>query len=276
MHDNNPLTKYYRQPKIYLSLPSKGEFYPPGTIQGDPLKLPVFGMSAMDEILLKTPDALFSGESTVQVIKSCIPGLQQPWLLPSIDLDAILIAIRIATYGQMMPSTFKCKSCKEENKFDLDLTKGMDYLAALEYADSLIVGPLKVNFRPLTYKEITDVNLKTYELRRKLAQSLEGKSETQKAKYVNETMKDIATLQVKSFIKGIASVETEDETVEDTAFIDEWLQNSDKEFYDKIKKHLEEQVNKWKVQDQKVKCADCEAENVVKITLDTSDFFVRG
>ena len=28
----NPLSKYFRQPKIYLRLPSKGKFYPPGVI----------------------------------------------------------------------------------------------------------------------------------------------------------------------------------------------------------------------------------------------------
>jgi hypothetical protein len=28
----NPLTSFYRQPKIYVKLPSKGEFYPPGSL----------------------------------------------------------------------------------------------------------------------------------------------------------------------------------------------------------------------------------------------------
>ena len=51
--ENNPLQKYYRQPKIYLDLPSKGNFYPKGAIEGDPSKLPVFGMTAMDEIMFK-------------------------------------------------------------------------------------------------------------------------------------------------------------------------------------------------------------------------------
>ena len=29
----NPLTSFYRQPKIYVKLPSKGEFYPPGSLE---------------------------------------------------------------------------------------------------------------------------------------------------------------------------------------------------------------------------------------------------
>ena len=276
MYDNNPLTKYFRQPKIYLSLPSKGSFYPPGSIQGDPSKLPVFGMSAMDEILFKTPDGLFSGESTVQVIKSCIPSITNPWGIPSIDIDAILLGIRIATYGDTMPSSFTCSKCKEQNNFDLNLSRSLDYLSGLEYIESIIVGPLKVNFRPVNYKEITDANLKIYELRKLLTQKIEGKTESQQSTIINKSLAEIANVEVKTFIKGILSVETEEDTVEDTSFIEEWLSNSDKEFYDKIKEHLTEQKDKWSIQNHRVKCAECEHENTVRITLDNADFFAKG
>ena len=30
--EQNPLRKYFRQPKVYLNLPSRGIFYPPGAI----------------------------------------------------------------------------------------------------------------------------------------------------------------------------------------------------------------------------------------------------
>ena len=276
MQNTNPLNKYFRQPKIYLSLPSGGNFYPPGMLQGDPSKLPVFGMSAMDEIMFKTPDALFSGEATAEVIKSCIPTITSPMHIPSLDIDSILIAIRMATYGQMLPSSFTCTSCKEKNTFDLDLTKALDYFNNIEYIDSLIVGPLKVNFRPLTYKEITTMSLKIYELRRKLSQSTKGKSEEETTKFVSKTLKEITQVQIKTFLAGISSVETDEDTVEDPKFIEEWLEQSDKEFYDKIKKHLEEQNAIWKIQPQRVQCAECEAENNVEIKLDNSDFFVRG
>ena len=276
MQNTNPLNKYFRQPKIYLSLPSGGKFWPPGVIQGDPSKLPVFGMNAMDEIMFKTPDALFTGEATAEVIKSCIPAITHPMLAPSLDVDSILIAIRLATYGQMLPSSFTCQSCKEKNTFDLDLSKTLDYFAGLEFVDTLIVGPLKVNFRPMTYKEITDMSLKIYELRRTLSQSMKTLSEVQKNKLVSKTMKEISTIQLKAFMSGIISVETEEDTVEDSAHIEEWLSQSDKEFYDKIKEHLERQGASWKIQAQKVKCAECEHENNVDIKLDNSDFFVRG
>ena len=71
MVDNrtNPLTKYFRQPKIYLRLPSKGRYYPAGSLDmPDSGELPVYAMTAKDELMFKTPDALLNGESVVEVI----------------------------------------------------------------------------------------------------------------------------------------------------------------------------------------------------------------
>ena len=63
------LEKHKRQPKIFIDLPSQGKFYNSDVVSKTE-GLAVFGMTAMDEIMLKTPDALFSGEATAQVMKS--------------------------------------------------------------------------------------------------------------------------------------------------------------------------------------------------------------
>lgn len=97
----NPLSQWFRQPKVYIKLPSNGEFYPHGALDKSANgEYPVYAMNAKDELMFKTPDALLTGQSTVEVIKSCIPAIQDPWSMPSIDLDVALVAIRIATYGQ--------------------------------------------------------------------------------------------------------------------------------------------------------------------------------
>src|SRR6056300_1622120 len=99
----SPLQKFYRQPKLYLSLPSDGKYYPPGVLETTETgEYPVYSMTAKDELAFKTPDALINGQSTVDVIQSCIPNIKNAWEMPSLDLDAALIAIRIATYGEHM------------------------------------------------------------------------------------------------------------------------------------------------------------------------------
>lgn len=272
----NPLSKYFRQPKIYLELPSHGKYYPPGAIDGDPLKLPVFGMSAMDEIMFKTPDALFNGDSTVEVIKSCIPGITQPWLMPQLDVDACLVAIRIATYGQTLETRFVCEQCNEENKFDLDLSKSLDYFASLEYNTSIVAGPLLVTIRPLTYKELTDFNIKSFSLRRQLYQVADvDMSDDEKNKQLNAIYKEIGKLTADGYKRCIASVEVDDVTVTDPDQINEWLVHSDKEFFDAITDHLSSQSERWKLQDQSINCVNCNHVNKVSLGLDNSNFFVR-
>ena len=53
---SNPLQKYFRQPKLYITLPSKGKFYPGGVFEStESGELPVFSMTAKDELTFKTP-----------------------------------------------------------------------------------------------------------------------------------------------------------------------------------------------------------------------------
>ena len=66
---DNPLKQYFRRPAVYLKLPSGGLGYPEGTIDmPDTGELPVYPMTAIDEITSRTPDALFNGTAVVEVI----------------------------------------------------------------------------------------------------------------------------------------------------------------------------------------------------------------
>lgn len=271
----NPLQKYYRQPKVYLSLPSKGKWYPENTIEGDPENLPVFGMTAMDEILFKTPDALFSGEATKSVIKSCIPGIKEPGYVPQIDIDSILIAIRIATYGQNLNTTYKCTSCNEENTAAMDLTGALDYYSGLNYHNIVYLDPLKITLRPYTYDEWTQVQMQTYELQRHLLQTSGDMDEEVRKKHLDEMFKKISRFQLESYKRQVFTVEADDNVVSDQNQILDWINNSDAVFFEKIQNHLIEQQKIWALQDQMSECVECGHNNSVTINLDQSDFFVK-
>ena len=84
----NPLKQFFRQPVIYARLPSKGKFYPPGTLDMPANnELPVLPMTAIDEITYRTPDALYNGQATVDVIQSCLPNIKNAWVIPAMDMD---------------------------------------------------------------------------------------------------------------------------------------------------------------------------------------------
>ena len=102
-NSQNPLQRFMRQPSIYIKLPSNGVFWAQGAVEMPVSgEIPVLPMSTTDEITLNTPDALMNGVGVVDMIHSCCPNIKNAWEIPVTDLDIILIAIRIASYGEKM------------------------------------------------------------------------------------------------------------------------------------------------------------------------------
>jgi hypothetical protein len=118
------LSKYYRYrvPGPHIKLATRGVFFPPNAIEmtlaGD---IPVFPMVSADEMLLKSPDALMSGLALEKLFESCVPAIKTPRLISAPDIDVLLLAIRVATYGNKMALAANCPACKHENSFDCDL-----------------------------------------------------------------------------------------------------------------------------------------------------------
>ena len=124
---NNPLESYFRQPAIYIKLPSNGNFWPEGSIDmGDNNEIAVYPMTARDEIIMKTPDALLNGKSTVEVLKSCCPQIKDPWMMPTLDLDTLLIAVRIASYGETMGLQTEIPVTKNQLELEVNLVNALD------------------------------------------------------------------------------------------------------------------------------------------------------
>ena len=272
MSEFNPLKKYYRQPKIFVSLPSKGIFYPPGALQGDHSNMPVFGMTGMDEILFKTPDALFNGEASSKVIESCCPFIKNARAMPSIDVDAVLIAIRLATYGDQMTVSHKCKHCGAEHDYDIDLKNIIEYFSTIQFNTSIPIGDITVQIKPLSYDEMTAFSVENFKLQRTLYQTNDI-PEADQQEHINNIYRRLADIQVQLFMLSIASVATPDGVVEDPEMIRDWLQNSDKSMYATIKEHLEKNKETWSIPRQHMQCSECGTEDSFEIALDQSNFF---
>lgn len=272
MTDFNPLKKYYRQPKIFISLPSKGLFYAEGALQGDHTNMPVFGMTGMDEILFKTPDALFNGEASSKVIESCCPYIKNARGMPSIDVDTVLMAIRIATYGEMMSVSHTCKKCGAENDFDIDLRVVIDYFTQLRYEVAVPINDITVNIKPLTYAEMTDFSIENFKLQRMLYQTSEM-NENQQQEHITKIYQQLADLQIRLFMLSIDSVVTPEGAVKDPELIKDWLKNTDKSTYGAIKAHLENNKELWNIPKQDIECPECNTKDQFEITMDQANFF---
>ena len=271
----NPLSSWFRQPKIYIRLPSKGKFYPAGSLDlSTNQEYPVYAMTAKDELMLKTPDALLTGQSTVEVIKSCIPAIQNPWLMPSIDLDYCLIAIRIATYGEKMEIDTKCPHCTAENSFDMDLTAWLGIFDNFVYNDVIDVDPLQVYIRPYSYQEVTKNSIKAMEQQRIFnIVNDERLSDEEKLKRFGESFVKLTELTVDIIADCVTKIETPNGATSDKLFIKEFINNCSKEVFDAISARIGDMKSQIELKAPVVNCSDCGKEFSVPITMDQSNFF---
>jgi hypothetical protein len=277
----NPLQKFFRQPKVYVTLPSKGQFYPAGSLEmPENGELPVFAMTAKDELTFKTPDALLNGQATVDVVKSCVPAIKDPWQMPSVDLDAILIAIRIATYGEKLEITTKVPNIGDERDYQVDLRQLLSKLVSVEFEGIFEINGMTVKLRPLTYKEFTQSNLKTFEEQRvfNLVNDDNMPDEEKLAKF-NQSFKKLTDLTVDMLGRSIYSITVEETEVTNPQHIQEFLQNSDKEFFNEVLAFLDDQRKKFQIEPLKITSPDEDVERgapetfEVPITFDQSNFF---
>jgi len=271
----NPLKQFFRQPKIFIKLPSKGIFNNPGTLQGDLDKMPVFGMTGMDEILMKTPDALLNGESTVRLMQSCCPSITDGWDISNLDVDAILVAIRIASYGNEMSVTHTCTSCGEEGDYDINLSSMLDHFSRCEYEPKIVLKNLVIKIKPLTYKKVTEFNLENFMLQKQLAQ-LDTLTAEQRDVEVPKVFAALAELQNRIFLETIDQIELESTVVTERSFIKEFLDNCDRDIFESIKEQIEANNTLWRYPDTTVQCASCQHADSFAIQLDQSNFFVKA
>lgn len=279
----NPLQRYYRQPKIYLKLPSSGSFYPKGSIEyTDTGEYPVFAMTAKDEMIIRTPDALINGQSTVDVIQSCIPNIKNAWMIPSIDLDAILIAIRIATYGERLDVTTVIPGLDESRSYETDLRILLDRLLSAVYDPAVSIDDnLKIYVRPLTYKEFTQNAIKSLEEQKILSiVNDDSLDEIRKLDLFTSSFKKLTDLTINMVSQSIEKVIVDAQEITDQVIINDFIKNADKDFYNKILNHLEAQKDKFSIPPMKIvtseeeRAAGAPEEISVPITMDQSNFFV--
>jgi bacterioferritin-associated ferredoxin len=274
--NSNPLSQYFRQPAIYVRLPSQGRFYPPGAIDlpanGE---LPVLPMTTLDEITYRTPDALFNGQAVATVIQSCVPNIKDAWAVPAMDIDTILIAIRIATYGHQLDVDTVCPSCESENTFGVDLRHVLDKIRAPDYTQTVKNGDLEIYFRPMTYGNINENSLAQFEEQKSLQIIDENTEQTAEArsKQLSEILKQITTVTVKALAQSISAVKTPQATVTEAQHIEEWLSNCDRKLFGAIRDHIIKIKQSGEIAPLDCQCGSCQHQYQQPLTLNMSDFF---
>jgi len=284
----NPLAKFMRQPKIYIKLPSQGKFWPAGSLAlPDNGEVAVYSMTARDELMLKVPDALLNGQAVVEVVQNCVPAVKNGWDVPGIDLDALLIAIRIATYGEKMstPVSLTVKDNDDiEFDYQVDLRSVLDTLMNQVSWDPVVPinETMTAYVRPIAYKQQTKLSVQTFETQKLIQIANDaGITEEEKIKSFTESFNKLTAITIDLVVNSVYRIDTPDGSVEDLDFIKEFIQNADKEVFNKLQNHLEKLRDQNSIKPIPVAVTDdLKAQGVVEdsievpLVFDPSTFFV--
>jgi len=279
MTENNPLQKYFRQPAIYVKLPSDGQFYPEGTLEMPVNKeIPIYPMTAMDEIMARTPDALFNGSAVMQIFKSCVPNIKDPWAIPQTDVDLLLTAIKIASYGHDMEMSVTCPHCEDVQDYTLDLRTVIDKFTSPDYFKNIQFGDLEIFFRPLSYNELNDTAKVQFEQQKTLQilETQEDATEEAKLTAMSQALLKITELSLDALAHSIALVKVDGQPVTDPEHIKEFMSNVDRTVFNRIRDHLTKIRGNTEMKPLKIICSneECKKEYDQPFTMDMSNFFV--
>lgn len=279
----NPLAKHLRQPKIYIKLPSNGKYWPKGSIEmPESGEFAVYAMTARDEIAFKTPDALLNGQATVDVIQSCVPNIKDAWQTPSIDLDTLLIAIRMASFGETIDMSTRVPNTDIEKEFRFNLQNLYDKYTNTTFEDTFEIQGFTVEVKPVSYKISTEQSIKAFEQQR-IFNIVNDNSlnDGQKLKQFQDSFRKLTDINLNVMIESVTAIQPDgdDVAVTNKIHLQEFLSNCEAKTFNEIQDHIKAQREKFTQAPVDVEATEEEiaagAPKVysIPVTFDQSNFF---
>lgn len=277
---NNPLISAYRKPNLYIYLPSGGKYYNPAPKLSVDRELAVFAMTARDELITKTPDALFNGEATVSLIESCCPDIPNPRQIPVNDLMVIMLAIRQASYGNDIDVSATCPKCSHENQVSINCQGIIDRAMSGNELDNTVTlnEGFKVELSPYTLQDRTTIQIQQIK-QVKMIEGLQNQDLTDEARKTlfGKTFVEMADLTVDlitNCVQGVTLTDQDNTVINDSDHIREWLKSITSQDYEIIKSKIDELSDDGVNREFNIQCESCEESWKTEVELDIANFFV--
>jgi hypothetical protein len=278
----NPLSGYFRSPKLYVKLPTGGKFYTNDIVEyPDSGELPVFPMTAKDEMIMKNPDALLNGEAVSQLITSCVPNVKNVRKMITNDVDVLLVAIQGATNGDDIEVGAVCPDCEETVTGIASVEGAIETMVDLEDVYDVPTGSgLNIKVKPFIYENTIEAGIASFQSTRSLQVMAELPDDMDRLKVFNESFTKMADMNYTLIVNAVHSItigKGEDEQViTDRNHINEFLNNCEAEIGNAIETSVTE-INKIGIQKtMQFECEKCEKEFEAGVTFDTLNFFTAS
>jgi len=274
---DDPLAKYYRVPGVHVRLPSNGAFMPPGSVKFTiNSEVPVYPMRAADELLLKSPDALMSGFAIEELLKSCVPAIKMPRLVSGADLDVLLLAIRTATYGEMLELEPRCPTCGVVTEIQVNMgtivatTTPIPAENPVRLSDEIVVF-----LRPYNMENVTRMGMISFEESRKV-QAVEEAESDKRMLQLNQSMQRVVTAGLDALASCVQRIIIKEGEVYDPVAIRRFIDNISKGWTDKMQAKLDELNGLGMNKRYPVTCSGCGQEWQPEIEFNPSTFFASA
>lgn len=276
---DNPLAAYFRGADVHQALPSQGMFFDEGeidlAINGEVAVLP---MTAADEIILKNPDALLNGDAMERLFKSCVPAIKAPRKISVPDMDVLLLAIKLASYGDNLEVSVKCPECRKDFSYETSVRGILAAVKMVNEEDTVVrvSDDMVVFIRPYDFEAKTKLDLAAFE-EAKLLQHLItlDASDEEKARIFNDSFEKIAELNLDLLSHCVRYIQIPNAVVKENQYIREFIGNSDKNLVKKISDKLKALSQSGVNREMEVTCANKECNHTwtTEMSFDPAHFF---
>lgn len=258
----NPLLRRVKLPGESFTLPSRGLLYDEGVLSADTIngEIHVYPMTAIDELVMKSADKLFSGDAVRETFARCVPQVNDTSRLFAKDVDFLLTALFKVSYGPTISVTFThdCEGAEQHN-YEIALDTFLRSAAQLNPLE--IDTKFKFNchgqivqFKPATYSDIITLNQ-------------HNQMEASNANITNEQRLANIMYSLSTVIKNV-------DGVSDRGMIIEWLHSLPIGWLTEMSTAIETTSN-WGVEFlADIVCEDCGTELKVPTNLNPVSFFI--
>lgn len=256
--NTNPLLAKIRMPGQTYQIPSQGTLYTNGELDPSIVngEVHVYPMTTIDEIVVRTPDMLFSGDSIEQVFRRCIPGVLKPKELFAKDVDFLMVCLRQVSYGEQfdITHTHDCPDAKV-NEYAIMMgpfiknTKQIDPTTIHNKFHVTLDNDQHIELLPIRYRNVIKI-MQVFE---------EDITPIQQQERMIDTLEGI----IKS-VDGIT----------DSDMIKEWLQQIPIKWANQLSSAIDETTDWGPDFTTKVKCKDCGKMTEVTIPMNPVSFFI--
>ncbi len=296
----NPLLDDLSFPPVAICLPTSAYWYDDGVIDpnADPLNLDVKPIGILAEQNCRDPWLLASGKAIPRIVREVCPSILLPEELAEVDIEAILLATRLASYGDSMKLTHKCQNkdvddngdgevCGEENDLDLNIQEFITRYDQIRNLDDYVVQlqavAHTVYLRPTPYKQSLRV-LKQAVMAEKTFNSFEDMSaedfvmDSSKINDYSQLADLTSEVTVESIVESIHYVTTvKGDKVFDKETIREWLLAMHTDESKLIIAKMNELAGELRQRSEvKYNCHACGFENKFMLEMDPQRLFMRA